>query len=334
MSIIEVRDLVKVYKRGDVRAVDGISLDVEEGEIFGFLGPNGAGKTTTIRILTTLLQPTSGTASVDGIDVTEDPAAVRNAIGVALQEAGLDGLSTGREFLELQAALYAVADPRARAAELLATVGLEDAADRRIRTYSGGMQRRIDLAAALVHRPRVLFLDEPTTGLDPASRSRVWEEVRRLNEMGTTILLTTQYLEEADVLADRLAIIDAGAIVRRGTPAELKASVSEDLVTVVVPKGHKGKARDLLKGARTITRFEEVDGHFQIHVPDGASAMPSIVRAFADAGIKIPEISLRRPTLDDVFLRATGHRLEGDDGAAPDQPTDDLAMAGSERSAR
>ncbi|HEX9766434.1 MAG TPA: ATP-binding cassette domain-containing protein, partial [Nitriliruptorales bacterium] len=166
MSIIEVRDLVKVYKRGDVRAVDGISLDVEEGEIFGFLGPNGAGKTTTIRILTTLLQPTSGTASVDGIDVTEDPAAVRNAIGVALQEAGLDGLSTGREFLELQAALYAVADPRARAAELLATVGLEDAADRRIRTYSGGMQRRIDLAAALVHRPRVLFLDEPTTGLD------------------------------------------------------------------------------------------------------------------------------------------------------------------------
>jgi ABC-2 type transport system ATP-binding protein len=331
MSIIEVRDLVKVYNRGGVRAVDGITLDVTEGEIFGFLGPNGAGKTTTIRILTTLLKPTSGTASVNGIDVVEDPAGVRTSIGVALQEAGLDGLSTGREFLELQSSLYAVADPKQRAQELLETVGLADAGDRRIRTYSGGMQRRLDVAAALVHRPRVLFLDEPTTGLDPASRNRVWEEMRRLNDAGTTILLTTQYLEEADALAGRLAIIDAGKIVRSGTPGELKASVSEDLVTLTVPRGKKGKARDLLKGARTITRFDEVDGHFEVRVSDGASAMPKIVRAFADAGIDIPEIALRRPSLDDVFLEATGHRIEGAEQVATDE---EPALVGAERSAR
>ncbi|HEX9766477.1 MAG TPA: ATP-binding cassette domain-containing protein, partial [Nitriliruptorales bacterium] len=198
MSTIHVRDLVKVFDRGSIRAVDGISLDVGEGDVFGFLGPNGAGKTTTVRILTTLLTPTSGQASVAGHDVVQHPAAVRNAIGVALQEAGLDDLSTAREFLILQGDLYALRSPRGRASELLEIVGLQDAADRRIGTFSGGMKRRLDLAAGLMHQPAILFLDEPTTGLDPASRKNVWEEVRRLNEAGTTIFLTTQYLEEAD----------------------------------------------------------------------------------------------------------------------------------------
>ena len=316
MTIIEVRDLVKVYKRGDVRAVDGVSLDVEDGEIFGFLGPNGAGKTTTVRILTTLLSPTSGSAMVAGHDVVADPAAVRNSIGVALQEVGLDGLQTGREFLELQAALFAVADPGARAVELLEIVGLQDAADRRVRTYSGGMKRRLDLAAGLVHRPRVLFLDEPTTGLDPASRENVWSEVRRLNRNGTTIFLTTQYLEEADALCDRLAIIDAGRIVAEGTPEHLKASVSEDLVQLAMPPRAKTKVRTVLRSSDLVTRFEEIDGHVDVYVTNGQAAVPALVRALSDQGVAIPEISLRRPTLDDVFLRATGHRLEGADDLA------------------
>ncbi|MDX1511539.1 MAG: ATP-binding cassette domain-containing protein [Nitriliruptorales bacterium] len=320
MSIIEVRDLVKVYRRGNVRAVDGVSLDVEDGEIFGFLGPNGAGKTTTVRILTTLLSPTSGTAVVAGHDVVADPAAVRKSIGVALQEVGLDGLQTGREFLELQAALFAVADPRARAVELLDVVGLTDAADRRVRTYSGGMKRRLDLAAGLVHRPRVLFLDEPTTGLDPASRENVWAEVRRLNAAGTTILLTTQYLEEADALCDRLAIIDQGRIVAAGTPEELKASVSEDLVRLAMPPRAKTKVRAVLRGNDLVTRFEEDDGHVDVYVTNGQAAVPALVRALSDSGVVVPEISLRRPTLDDVFLRSTGHRLEGADAEPAAEP--------------
>jgi ABC-2 type transport system ATP-binding protein len=223
-AAIEARGLTRTFK-GGIEAVRGIDLDVTKGEVFGFLGPNGAGKTTTVRMLCTLLPPTEGSARVAGVDVIEDPAEVRRRIGVALQEIGLDPVQTGRELLELQCGLYRIKRPEARIRvdELLELVGLVEAADRRTKTYSGGMKRRLDLASALVHSPEVLFLDEPTTGLDPASRLTIWEEVRRINAAGTTVFLTTQYLEEADRLCDRLAIIDSGAIVVEGTPDELKA---------------------------------------------------------------------------------------------------------------
>jgi ABC-2 type transport system ATP-binding protein len=230
---VRAEALVKHYpgRSGDIEAVRGVDLTVAAGEVFGFLGPNGAGKSTTVRMLTTLLSITSGAAFVAGLDVARDPDAVRRSIGVALQEAGLDARQTGRELLILQGRLFDLSPQAAaeRAEELLALVELEDAADRRIKGYSGGMKRRLDLASALVHRPEVLFLDEPTTGLDPASRLTVWDEVRRINERGTTVFLTTQYLEEADQLCDRLAIIDDGRIVREGTPAQLKADLRERL---------------------------------------------------------------------------------------------------------
>jgi ABC-2 type transport system ATP-binding protein len=230
-AAVEATALVKHYgsRTGVIEAVRGVDLRVEAGEIFGFLGPNGAGKSTTMRMLTTLLSITSGTATVAGVDVASDPDAVRHRIGVALQEAGLDPRQTGRELLVLQARLFGLSAHEAgtRTDDLLALVELEDAADRRIKGYSGGMKRRLDLASALVHEPEVLFLDEPTTGLDPASRLTVWDEVRRINERGTTVFLTTQYLEEADQLCNRLAIIDDGRIVREGTPEQLKAELRE-----------------------------------------------------------------------------------------------------------
>ena len=230
-AAVRAEGLVKHYesRTGTIEAVRGVDLTIEAGEVFGFLGPNGAGKSTTVRMLTTLLSITAGSAFVAGIDVARDPDAVRHRIGVALQEAGLDPRQSGRELLILQARLFGIAPDAAaaRTEELLALVELEDAADRRIKGYSGGMKRRLDLASALVHRPEVLFLDEPTTGLDPASRLTVWDEVRRINERGTTVFLTTQYLEEADALCDRLAIIDGGLIVREGTPAQLKADLRE-----------------------------------------------------------------------------------------------------------
>lgn len=232
-AAVEAIDVHKKYtgREGEVHAVRGVSLSVAPGEVFGFLGPNGAGKSTTVRMLTTLMTLTSGTARVGGIDVASDAHAARRKIGVALQEAGLDPRQTGRELLILQARLFGMpkADAVARATELIELVELTDAADRRIKGYSGGMKRRLDLASALVHRPEVLFLDEPTTGLDPASRLTVWDEVRRINELGTTVFLTTQYLEEADALCNRLAIIDAGLIVREGSPAALKAELRQRL---------------------------------------------------------------------------------------------------------
>ena len=296
---------------GDVKAVDGIDLEVRPGEIFGFLGPNGAGKSTAVRMLTTLLRPTSGTARVAGHDVVREADAVRRSIGVALQDAAIDPLMTGRELLALQAVLYGIprTESRGRTEELLERVGLTAAADRRVGTYSGGMRRRLDLALSLIHRPTVLFLDEPTTGLDPMSRVALWEEVRRLNREGTTVMLTTQYLEEADQLADRVAIIDHGRIVRLGTPAELKADVREPSLMVTVPAAQQDAARGVL------ARFGELrpgaEGRLGVGLRGGASAVTDVVRALDEAGVRLQHLELHEPSLDDVFADATGHRLEG-----------------------
>jgi ABC-2 type transport system ATP-binding protein len=309
---IETRSLRRTFK-GGVEAVRGIDLMIAPGEIFGFLGPNGAGKTTTVRILCTLLPPTSGTAQVSGVDVVADAAEVRRRIGVALQEIGLDPVQTGRELLELQCGLYGItgSDATRRAKELLELVGLTDAADRRTKTYSGGMKRRLDLASALVHSPEVLFLDEPTTGLDPASRLTVWEEVRRINEAGTTVFLTTQYLEEADQLCDRLAIIDSGAIVAEGSPERLKAQMGHDVVRVTL-NGADATATELAIGALPgLERVVPEADALALYVEDGAGSIAEIVRRLDRDDVQVGAIAVSRPSLDDVFLQATGRRLEG-----------------------
>ena len=296
---------------GETEAVAGVDLAVAPGEVFGFLGPNGAGKTTMVRMLCTLLPPTGGRALVAGHDVAQEASAVRHRIGVALQEVGLDPLQTGRELLELQAGLYRVRRPRERAAELLALVGLGDAADRRVKGYSGGMKRRLDLASALVHAPEVLFLDEPTTGLDVTSRITVWDEVRRINTEGTTIFLTTQYLEEADQLCNRLAIIDGGRLVAEGTPDGLKSDLGADVVTVGLGRGGTKEAlRQAVSGLRGVDHVVETEGGVAAYVTNGAAAVPLIVRALDEAGVEVGTVSISRPTLDDVFLEATGRSLE------------------------
>jgi ABC-2 type transport system ATP-binding protein len=309
---IIARALSKTFK-GDVEAVRGVDLSVGAGEVFGFLGPNGAGKTTTVRMLCTLLPPSAGSASVAGADVLADGAAVRRRIGVALQEIGLDPIQTGRELLELQCGLYGITGPQAarRTDELLALVGLEEAADRRTKTYSGGMKRRLDLASALVHSPPVLFLDEPTTGLDPASRMTIWDEVRRINAAGTTVFLTTQYLEEADMLCDRVAIIDQGQIVRQGTPAQLKAEMGHDVVTLNLARDDIDPTIAQLADLPGVDRLVTEEDGLALYVRDGAGAVPEIVRRLDRAQLSVGAISVARPTLDDVFLRATGRRLEG-----------------------
>jgi ABC-2 type transport system ATP-binding protein len=313
INAIEVQGLRKEFA-GDVLAVDDIDLTVHEGEVFGFLGPNGAGKTTTVRMLTTLLRPTSGRARVAGFDVYSQQDEVRGAIGVALQEAGLDGMSTGRELLELQAKLSGLsrADARRRAAELLELVGLSEAADRQIKTYSGGMKRRLDLASALVHGPRLLFLDEPTEGLDPASRQALWQEVSRLNrEFGVTVFLTTHYLEEADRLAHRLAIIDRGRIVAEGTPAALKASIGGDIVTVAVDRERLDQAAALLNQLDGVRDLRRDDSGLTLFVNEGTAVIASAIRSLDSAAIPVGSITISQPSLDEVFLRATGSRLEG-----------------------
>jgi ABC-2 type transport system ATP-binding protein len=309
---VEAHELRRTFK-GGVEAVRGIDLGVARGEVFGFLGPNGAGKTTTVRMLCTLLPPTSGSATVAGVDVVAQPAEVRRRIGVALQEIGLDPIQTGRELLELQCGLYGItgARGRARADELLVLVGLSDAADRRTKTYSGGMKRRLDLASALVHSPDVLFLDEPTTGLDPASRRTVWEELGRINAAGTTVFLTTQYLEEADQLCDRVAIIDAGAIVAEGTPQHLKAQMGHDVVTLSLGGADTAATEAVVGGLPGLERVvADADG-LALYLRDGAGSIAEIVRRLDREGIRVDSISVARPTLDDVFLQATGRRLEG-----------------------
>ena len=315
---ILARGLVKSYKgkRGQPGkdAVRGIDLAIDHGEVFGFLGPNGAGKTTTVRMLCTLLPITDGEAFVDGVDVRKHPAEVRKRLGVALQEAGLDMFQTGRELLTLQAGLHRVPNPAARAAQLIELVGLTDAADRSLKGYSGGMKRRLDLATALVHEPRVLFLDEPTTGLDPASRQTVWEEVRRINANGTTVFLTTQYLEEADALCERLAIIDDGELVREGTPEGLKAALGADVVTIGLEPGERDRARDALGSLDGLDHSADDDEGLALYVADGAGSIAEIVRLLAGAEISPGTVQVSRPSLDDVFLDATGHRIEGVDG--------------------
>jgi ABC-2 type transport system ATP-binding protein len=311
-NAVEVRSLRRTFK-GGVEAVRDIDLRVSRGEVFGFLGPNGAGKTTTVRMLCTLLPPTAGSASVAGVDVVADPAEVRRRIGVALQEIGLDPVQTGRELLELQCGLYGItgADARTRAEELLELLGLTDAADRRTKTYSGGMKRRLDLASALVHSPEVLFLDEPTTGLDPASRRTVWEEVGRINGAGTTVFLTTQYLEEADRLCDRLAIIDAGEIVAEGTPERLKAQMGHDVVTLALDGADPAATEAAIDGLPGLERIVAEPDQLALYVEDGAGSIAEIVRRLDRAGIRVGAIATSRPSLDDVFLQATGRRLEG-----------------------
>src|SRR5215211_6036786 len=284
---VEVRDLVREFK-GGIRAVDGLDLELEPGEIYGFLGPNGAGKTTSVRILTTLLRPTAGVARVAGHDVVAEADAVRRSIGVALQEAAIDPLMTGRELLRMQGALHGLrgAPARQRAAELLARVGLTQAGDRRVGGYSGGMRRRLDLALALVHRPQVLFLDEPTTGLDPTSRGALWREVRSLNDDGTTVFLTTQYMEEAEQLADRVGIIAAGRLVAEGTPDVLKARVGEPMLHVELAEpGSAGRACAALESLGDV----EPPGpgatrRVLLRTAAGKAAIPPVIRALDEHG--------------------------------------------------
>jgi ABC-2 type transport system ATP-binding protein len=319
MPAIEARGLARTFE-GDVRAVDGVDLGVARGEIYAFLGPNGAGKTTTVRMLTTLLRPTAGSARVAGHDVVSEAAQVRRAIGVALQEAALDPLMTGRELIRLQATLHGLPrdEGRRKAEALLKRVDLLDAADRQVGTYSGGMRRRLDLASALVHEPRVLFLDEPTTGLDPVSRKAIWEEVNRLNTEGTTVFLTTQYLEEADQLADRVGIIDFGRIVAEDTPGRLKAQIGRPHLEIKLLDGGVEHARKVV--AQFGKPLPDRDGAVLVELERGAAEVAPVVRALDQAGLTVEALDLVEPSLDDVFLAKTGHHLEPEEATAPDEP--------------
>jgi ABC-2 type transport system ATP-binding protein len=311
-AAIEASELVREFKKGP-RAVDGIDLRVESGEVYGFLGPNGAGKSTTVHMLTTLLPPTSGTARVAGHDVVREGPAVRAAIGAALQEAALDPFLTGREHLKLQTALHGMhgAEAKRRGEELLERVGLTQAAERRVGGYSGGMRRRLDLALALVHEPRILFLDEPTTGLDVQSRSALWDEVQRLaSNSGVTVFLTTQYLEEADVLADRIGIIDKGKIVAEGTPEALKDEIGRPSVEVV-----PADPADAERTREVLARFGEPANSspkaVAVRLDGGEVQLAAVVRALDAEDISLEHLQLHAPTLDDVFLAKTGRSLEG-----------------------
>jgi ABC-2 type transport system ATP-binding protein len=321
-EIIEVRDLVKVYG-GDTRAVDGITFSVAPGEVFGFLGPNGAGKTTTIRILATLLLATAGTARVAGFDVGTRPHEVRKRLGLAMQTPTLDAFSTGRETLELAGRLHRMpaAEVRRRSDELLELMGLGSVASKLTGTYSGGMKRRLDLASALVHRPEVLILDEPTEGLDPQSRSALWEELERISAAGTTMLLTTHYMEEADRLSSRLAIIDNGKIVVEGAPAELKRGVGADAVLLQLESpdgdGQLADVRRLLEGVVAAEAVARHPAGIALAVPNASSAIPELLRRLDGNGLHIAGLQMTQPSLDDVFMKYTGRRIREE---AADQP--------------
>ena len=311
---IAIEGLVRHF--GEVKAVDGIDLKVHSGEIFGFLGPNGAGKTTVIRMLITLLAPTAGRIAVAGFDAVHQANEVRLRIGAALQEAALDAKQTGRELLRLQGQLYGLSgrQVKQRIADLSDLVDIGSAMDRLVGTYSGGMKRRLDLAAALIHNPEVLFLDEPTTGLDPVSRSRVWQEVRNINEqLGVTIFLTTQYLEEADVLAHRIGIINRGRLAAQGTPTELKRARGSDLIIARI-EGEVDAAVEALKSTVGVNSVEVHGNELTASVGNGAALISAVALALDHGGISIQELTLRTPTLDDVFLQVTGERLQDDAG--------------------
>src|SRR5437660_4920817 len=311
-SVIQTRGLRRVFKsrKREVEAVAGVDLDVRQGEIFGFLGPNGAGKTTTLRMLATLLPPSGGTARVAGCELATQAAQIRGRIGYVGQAGGAAREITGRTELVFQGRLYgmSVDAARKRAAELIDMLELDGAADRKVGTYSGGQKRRLDIGLGLVHDPQLLFLDEPTTGLDPQSRARVWDEVRRMHDRGTTVFLTTHYLDEADALCDRVAIIDYGKIVAEGTPEELKRAVAGDVVTLSVA-GSPQAAIDVLRDEPFVRESRLEDGAVLLYVDRGEVAMPAILRLLDGANLQLQTVELHRPSLDDVFLRQTGRTL-------------------------
>ena len=317
-TVIETHDLRRTFKsrKSVVEAVQGVDLSVGTGEIFGFLGPNGAGKTTTLRMLATLLTPTAGEATVAGADLRREPQTVRERIGYVPQGGSTDPSETGRGELVIQGRLYGMNRSQAqrRASEVLAALDLEAAADRTIGTYSGGMKRRLDVGIGIVHRPSVLFLDEPTTGLDPQARARMWDEIRDLRDAGTTVFLTTHYLEEADALADRLAIIDQGRIVAEGTADELKRQVAGDVITI----GVDGAVEHVLQAVRDQPFVREASHEndlVRLYVDQGDVAVPNLIRVLDSAGLRAQSLTLTRPSLDDVFLRQTGRSLREEPAA-------------------
>lgn len=323
MSVIETHQLTKIFP-GDIRAVDGIDFEVNAGEIFAFLGPNGAGKTTTIKVLNTLIQPTSGTAIVAGFDVVKSPGEVRKRIGYVAQDVGVDERATGRENLTLYGHFYRLDSKaiRERVKEIFELVGLSGSEDRMVSTYSGGMRKRLDLAMGLIHQPEVIFLDEPTVGLDPQTRATIWDYIRNLaKEMDVTIFMTTHYMEEADRLADRIAIIDLGKIIVMGTSDELKRSIGGDVVTVSPCVGNDDECKEfirhsesVLSGKPFVTGTKPTDGELAVYVNDGASAIPSIMHLLSNEGIDVRTISMSRPSLDDVFLKYTGRTIRAQEG--------------------
>ncbi len=323
-DVLNVQGLVVVYSDG-TKAVDGIDFTVNEGEVFGFLGPNGAGKSTTIKVLTTLLRRTSGKVSVLGMDLDKSQKEIRTQIGVEAQETVVDGDLTGRENMILQGNLHQMKGKELddRVDELLRLVELSDVANKRAAFYSGGMKKRLDLASSLVHRPKLLFLDEPTTGLDPQSRATIWKHLSKLNkEEGISIFLTTQYLEEADKLCGRLSIIDHGQIVTSGTPSELKADIGADAIALSVEgfegaNGKSEKAKQVLEGIPGIANIMSSDDGLTVYAKNASTLVPEIVRAFDASGLKLSSISLSRPSLDDVFMKHTGHRIRAEELVKP-----------------
>ena len=321
MLAVDVKNIKKTFKtkQDTVEAVKDVSFEVKKGEIFGLLGPNGAGKSTTILMLTTLLQITGGQAKILDLDVAKDDRLVREKIGVALQDTGIDNLLTGRELFFTTARLWGFSkkDSETRTNELLELVGLTEAADRRVKTYSGGMKRRLDLGLSLVNSPEVLFLDEPTTGLDPGSRRVLWDEIKRLRDSGVTIMLTTQYLEEADELADRIAIIDEGLVVAEGTSDELKASIGGDVITLSF-----NSEKEVSLAKELFPESLQEKNELRITVEDGASKIPSYINELTVNNIDVSSVTASKPTLDDVFLNVTGYRLEGTSEAVSQSPND------------
>jgi len=308
---VEAKNLKKTFKtkQGNVEAVRDVSFKVNKGEIFGILGPNGAGKSTTILMLTTLLRITSGTAKINDLDVEKNDSEVRNKIGIALQDTGIDNLLTARELFYTTARLWGLSKSKSqdRTKEMLNLVGLTEAADRRVKTYSGGMKRRLDLGLSLVHKPEVLFLDEPTTGLDPGSRRVLWDEIKKLRDEGVTIILTTQYLEEADELANRISIIDEGLVVAEGTPDELKSSIGGDVITLTFRTDD-----DAIKAQTIIENSDIEDNQIRVTVENGAEKIPNLLNQLVSKDINVQSVSANKPSLDDVFLKVTGYRLEGE----------------------